>query len=56
MKLSKLNEDHKDKIDEIKGNGILNGIVLLFLFMVYAYKIYIPILGHVPNRFNSLLT
>jgi putrescine aminotransferase len=27
MKLSKLNEDHKDKIDEIKGNGILNGIV-----------------------------
>ena len=27
MKLSKLNEDHKDKIDKIKGNGILNGIV-----------------------------
>jgi putrescine aminotransferase len=26
MKLSKLNEDHKDKIDKIKGNGILNGI------------------------------
>jgi len=27
MKLSKLNEDHKDKIDKIKGNGILNGVV-----------------------------
>ena len=32
IKLQELNKKHKDKIDEIKGNGILNGIVFKSIY------------------------
>ena len=36
LKLKKLNEKHKDKIDEVKGTGILNGIVFKSIYSKLA--------------------
>jgi len=36
MKLQRLNEKHKDKIDEVKGTGILNGIVFKSIYSKLA--------------------